>query len=145
VTIFSTARISGLDSVAGGLDYRRRPRRAPNIDRYGYREFAWSNVVTSAQPTFAGVARPEAEVTPWAQKQGTSQLVLIGQTAASAIDGSWSLKSKVKLSNSHYSITASQTGDTGPPSVLYSLVSDSYGGLPNALVIQSPHNGKGKS
>jgi hypothetical protein len=145
VTIFSTARISGLDTVAGGLDYRRRPRRAPNIDRYGYREFAWSNVVTSAQPTFAGEARPEAEVTLWAQKQADSQPVLIGQTAASATDGSWTLKSKVKLSNGHYAITASQTGDNGPQSVLYSLEPVSYEALPSALVIQSPHNGKGKT
>ena len=74
MTIFSTARISGLDSVAGGLDYRRRPRRAPNIDRYGYREFAWSNVVTSAQPTFAGVARPEVVACAGVHKYGVRRM-----------------------------------------------------------------------
>jgi streptogramin lyase len=128
----SIVRISGLDTLAGGLDDRHRPKRAPYIHDYwyGHTIFAWSNVTTQARPTFAGVGRPGAEVTLWAQKEGASQPVLIGQTAASSTDGSWTLKSHVKLSNGNYAVTASQTGDTGPPTVLYSLS--------NALVIQAP-------
>jgi hypothetical protein len=72
--------------------------------------------------------------------------VSIGQVRASKFDGSWTLKSHVKLSNGNYAITASQTGDTGPPSVLYSPQPDSSGDLSNALVIQLPQHGtKGKS
>ncbi len=141
----SIVRISGLDTVAGGLDDRHRPKRAPDFTTYGYDLFAWSNVTASAQPTFAGVARPGGEVTLWAQKQGDSQPVLIGQTAASGTDGSWTLKSHVKLSNGYYAVAATQSGDAGPPSVLYSLEPDSSGSLSNALVIQSPHGNKGKA
>ncbi len=141
----SIVRIGGLDTVAGGLDDQHRPRRAPYTYDVAYGVFAWSNVTTQARPTFAGVARPGAEVTLWAQKEGASQPVLIGQTAASSTDGSWTLKSQVKLSNGNYAVTASQTGNTGPPSVLYSLEPDSSGSLSNALVIQSPHGGKGKA
>ncbi len=79
------------------------------------------------------------------QKQGENQPVLIGQTTASAVDGSWTLKSKVKLSDGYYAITAAQTGDTGPPSVLYSLQPDSSGSLSSALVIQAPDGRSGKA
>jgi hypothetical protein len=142
----SIQRISGLDSVLGGLDYRHRPKRSP--DYYtGYTTYYdyWTNVTTSARPTFAGVATPGSEVTIWAQKQGESQPLLIGQATASTTDGSWTLKSHVTLSNGYYAVTANQTGDTRPPSVLYSLAPDSSGNLSNALVIQSRHNGKGKA
>ncbi|MGO9809973.1 MAG: Ig-like domain-containing protein, partial [Isosphaeraceae bacterium] len=132
----SIVRISGLDSVSGGLDYRHRPKRAPD---YSYE---WTNVIGSAKPTFAGVAQPGAEVTLWAQKQGDNQPVSIGQVKASNSDGSWTLTSHLKLSDGNYAVTATQTGDTGPPSVLYSLEPDSSGNLSNALVIQTRHGGK---
>ncbi len=134
-------RINALDTLAGGLDYRHRPKRAPDYVLSGY-IFAspiWTNVSGTAAPTFAGVARPGAEVTLWVQKQGESQPVSIGQVKASKSDGSWTLKSQVKLTNGDFAVTATQTGDTGPPSVLYSLAPDSNGDLPNALVIQARH------
>jgi len=132
----SIVRISGLDTVAGGVDYRHRPKRAPD---YSYE---WTNVSGSAKPTFAGVAKPGAEVTLWAQKQGDNQPVSIGQVKASMSDGSWTLTSHLKLSDGNYALTATQTGDTGPPTVLYSLAPDSSGNLSNALVIQTRHAGK---
>ncbi len=76
------------------------------------------------------------------QKQGENQPVSIGQVKASTSDGSWTLKSQVKLTSGNYAVTATQTGDTGPPSVLYSLEPDSSGNLSNALVIQTRHAGK---
>ncbi len=88
-------------------------------------------------PTFSGVARPGAEVTLAGQKQGEIQPVLIGKVRASKSDGSWTLKSHVKLSAGTYAVTATQSGDTSPPSVLYSLEPDSSGNLSNALVIKS--------
>jgi streptogramin lyase len=130
-------RISRLDSLAGSLDYRKRPERGPDLANYGYDMFSWTNVTTEARPSFAGVGRPGADVTLWAQKQGENPPVLLGQATASSTDGSWTLKSQVKLSNGNYAVTATQTGDSGPPSVLYSLTPDSYGNLPNALVIQA--------
>ncbi len=96
----------------------------------------------NVRPTFAGVATPGAEVTLWAQKQGDNQPISIGQVQASQSDGSWTLKSQVKLTSGNYAVTATQTGDTGPPSVLYSLTPDSSGNLSNALVIQTRHPGK---
>jgi len=138
----SIVRISGLDTVAGSLDDRHRPRRAPDYYSGAYDQFSWTNITATAHPTFAGVAKPGAEVTLWAQKQGENQPVSIGQVEASESDGSWTLKSQVKLSDGNYAVTATQTGDTGPPSVLYSLAPDSSGGLSNALVIQTRHAGK---
>jgi streptogramin lyase len=129
----SIVRIGGLDTLAGGLDYRHRPPHPPDAFTNDYDYFSWTNVTSETRPTFAGVARPGAQVTLWAQKQGHSQPVFIGQTAASNTDGSWTLKSKVKLSNGNYAVTASQTGDTGPPSVFYSMA--------NPLVIQASHGG----
>jgi len=133
----SVVRISGLDTVAGGLDFRHRPKRAPD-----YVDDQWTNVTASSRPTFAGVAQPGAEVTLWAQKQGESQPVSIGQVKANNSDGSWTLTSHIKLINGNYAVTATQSGDTGPPSVLYSLVPDSSGDLSNALVIQTTDAGK---
>ncbi|MGO9467352.1 MAG: Ig-like domain-containing protein [Isosphaeraceae bacterium] len=138
----SIVRISGLDTVAGSLDYRHRPRRAPDYYGGGYDQFSWTNVTATAHPAFAGVATPGAEVTLWVQKQGENQPVSIGQVKASTSDGSWTLKSQVKLTSGNYAVTATQTGDTGPPSVLYSLEPDSSGNLSNALVIQTRHAGK---
>ncbi len=139
----SIVRISGLNTVAGGLDYRHRRKRAPD---YAYNPNSggdqWTNVSGTAKPTFAGVATPGAEVTLWAQRQGDNQPVSIGQVQASKTDGSWTLTSHVKLSDGNYAVTATQTGDTGPPSVLYSLAPDSSGNLSNALVIQTRHAGK---
>jgi virginiamycin B lyase len=126
-------RISGLNTILGSLDYRHRPRREP--DYYGVGE--WSNVTADTKPTFAGVGPPGAEVTLWVQKQGDSEPVSIGQAEANAKDGSWTLKSQVKLSNGDYAVTATQAGSNGPPSVLYSLAPDASGNLSNALVIQS--------
>jgi len=88
------------------------------------------------------VAEPGAEVSLWAQKQGDNQPVSIGQVTASKSDGSWTLTSHLKLSDGNYAVTATQTGDTGPPSVLYSLAPDSSGNLSNALVIQTRNAGK---
>ncbi len=135
----SIVRISGLDTVAGGLDYRHRPQQAPD---YSYDQS--TNVSSSANPTFAGVAKPGAEVALRAQKQGDNQPVLIGRVKASKVDGSWTLTSHVALSNGNYAVTAAQTGSTGPPSVLYSLTPDSYGDLSNALVIAASPAGNGK-
>jgi len=133
-------RISGLDTVAGGLDYRHRPQQAPD---YSYSQ--WTNVSGSANPTFSGVAKPGAEVALRAQKQGDNQAVSIGRVKASKIDGSWTLTSHVALSDGNYAVTAAQTGSTGPPSVLYSLAPDSYGDLSNALVIAASPAGNGKA
>ncbi len=139
----SIVRISGLDTVAGALDYRHRPKLAPDLITSENGHY-WTNVTGSSQPTFAGVAKPGAAVTLWVQKQGENEPVAIGQVKASKTDGSWTLKSHVKLSNGSYAVTATQTGDPGPPSVLYSLEPDSSGNLSNALVIQTAHAGKGK-
>ena len=136
----SIVRISGLDTVVGGLDYRHRPKRAPDYYAGSYDQ--WTNVTRSAKPTFAGVVKPGAEVILWAQKQGENQPVSIGQVKASKSDGSWTLTSHVTLSDGNYAVTATQTGDTGPPSVLYSLEPDSSGNLLNALVIQTRYAGK---
>ena len=66
----------------------------------------------------------------------------IGQVKASKSDGSWTLTSHLGLSDGNYAVTATQTGDTGPPSVLYWLEPDSTGKLSNALVIQTRRAGK---
>ncbi len=139
----SIQRVSGLDSVSGSLDYRHRPKRAPDYayDPSTYDD-QWTNVSGTAKPTFAGVAAPGAELTLWAQKQGENAPVSIGQVEASKSDGSWTLKSQVTLSNGYYAVTASQTADPGPPSVLYSLAPDPSGNLSNALVIHTRHAGK---
>ncbi len=132
----SIVRVSGLDGIAGGLDYRHRPKRAPDYEpTYAYNP-GWTNVTTIARPTFAGIAKLGAEVTLWVQKQGDNQPVSIGRVKASCSDGSWTLTSRLKLSNGNYAVTATQTGDSGPPTVLYSLAPDPYSGdLSNALVI----------
>ncbi len=133
-------RISGLDSVVGGLDHRNRPKQAPD---YAYDQ--WTNVSSTATPTFAGVAKPGAVVALWTQKQGANQPVLIGRVRASKSDGSWTLTSHVTLSDGDYALTATETGDTGPHSVLYSLAPGSSGKLSNALVIQATDAAKVKA
>jgi streptogramin lyase len=139
-------RVSAPETPAGGLDYRHRPRRTPDYvtsdDQTGNH---WTNVTSTPHPTFAGVAKPGAELTLWAQKQGENSQMSLGQVKASKTDGSWILTSRIKLSNGNYAVTATENGDTGPPSVLYSLVPDASGDLSNALVIQSPHGGKRKA
>ncbi len=137
----SIVRISGLDGVSGSLDYRHRPKRAP--DYYAGYYDPWTNVSGSARPTFAGVAKPGAEVTLWVQ--GANQPVSIGQVKASKSDGSWTLTSRLELSDGAYGVTATQSGDSSPPSVLYSLVPDSSGNLSNALWIQTTPAGNGKA
>lgn len=139
--------VNGLDSPVGGLDYRHRPMRAPDYLKNSYDggPNGWTNITSNVQPTFAGVAQPGAEVTLWAQKQGETSPVSIGQVRASKTDGSWTLKSHVKLTSGDYAVTATQLGDTGPPSVFYSLEPDSSGNLSNAHVIESPHGGKGNA
>jgi streptogramin lyase len=142
----SIERISGLDTVLGALDYRHRSQAAPDYLQASYAGtplplFNWTNTTTSSQPTFSGVAKPGAEVTLWAQKQGQNKPLLIGRATASKLDGSWTLKSHVKLSNGYYAVTATQSGHAGPPSVLYSLEPDSLGNLLKALVIQAPSGG----
>jgi hypothetical protein len=130
----SIVRISGLNSPAGALDYRHG-RQTHN----GY-----PTVSETAHPTFAGVASLGSEVTLSAQKQGQNQPVSIGQVKASKSDGSWTLSSHVKFSNGSYAITATQNGDTGSPTVLYSLEPDSSGDL-NALLVQIPRPKKRNS
>ncbi len=133
--------ISGLDTVLGALDYRSRLKAAPDYVRSAYGNY-WTNTTSSAQPTFAGIALPGSEVTLWVQMQGQSQPVPIGQVKASKFDGSWTLKSHVKLGNGYYAVTATQSANAGMPSVLYSLAPDSSGNLSNALVIQTAHRAK---
>ena len=53
----------------------------------------------------------------------------IGHVQASKIDGSWTLTTNHRLSNGNYAVTATQSGDSSPPSVLYSLTPDSSGNL----------------
>ena len=77
----SIVRISGLDTVSGSLDYRHREKKSPDYAvRYDYN--TWTNSTGSAKPAFAGVVRPGSEVTVWAQKQGETQPVVIGQAIA---------------------------------------------------------------
>jgi streptogramin lyase len=132
----SIVRVSGVDTPLGGLDYRHRPRRKPDYVRSSYGNY-WTNTSSSAQPTFAGIAKPGSELTLWAQMQGQTQPVSLGRVKANAFDGSWTLKSKVRLNNGNYAVTATQAGQTGPASVLYSLEPDSSGNLSNALVIDA--------
>ena len=138
----SIVRISGLDALAGGLDYR-----AADHGQVYFYDDASAVLAKSAQPTFAGVASPGAKVTLWAQKQGQSQQVEIGTARATGVDGTWKLKSRVKLSDGNYAVTATQNENTGSPSVLYSLEPDSLGNLTNALVVDTsraakPHRGR---
>jgi streptogramin lyase len=133
-------RISGLETPTGALDYRHRPRRAPDYDRVpsgGSYWDPWTNITSNAQPTFAGIAQPGAELTLWAQMQGQSQPIKIGQVKANTSDGSWTLKSKVRLANGNYAVTATQSGDAPATGALYSLEPDSSGNLSNALVIDA--------
>jgi streptogramin lyase len=135
----SIVRVSGLETPMGALDYRHRPKRAPDYrvppgTSYGD---TWTNISSSAQPTFAGVASPGAELTLWAQMQGQKAPVAIGHVKASKSDGSWTLKSQVRLSNGNYAVTATQSGDAPATGVLYSLEPDSSGILSNALVIDA--------
>ena len=133
----SIVRISGLDTPLGGLDYRHRSKQPPD-----YENHSWTNITGNAHPTFAGVARPGSEVTLSVQRQGENAPVAIGTVHASRSDGSWTLTSNRRLSAGSYAVTATQTGDTGPPSVLYSLEPDASGALSNALVIASPESVK---
>jgi streptogramin lyase len=138
----SIVRLTGLDPPAGGLDNQARPRHAPDFIA-GQPESNWTNVSSSAHPTFEGVAKPGAEVTLWVQKQGASESVSIGKVRASRSDGSWTLKSHRRLSDGAYAVTATQAGDSGNPGVLYSLDPGYDGGLPNALVIPDEESGEG--
>ncbi len=139
--VSSIGRIGGLNSVAGGLSLRGRPRRPPDfVTAYG--QGSWTNTTAEKRPTFAGVATPGAEVTLWVQQQGQDQPTAIGEVKADRVDGSWTLTSGVRLEDGTYAVTATQTGDTGPPDVLYSLTPDSDGNLSNALVIESAKGGK---
>jgi streptogramin lyase len=133
----SILRMSGQGGPIGGLDYRTRPKRAPDFVNLNYGPPYWTNVSGTAHPTFAGIARPGAEVTLWAQKQGESQPVPIGHVHASPTDGSWTLKSHVRLSDGSYALTASQKGDTGPPTMLYTLNADPSSVFAEPLVIDT--------
>ncbi len=68
-------------------------------------------------------------MTLWVQKQGETQTISIGQVHANPKDGSWTLKTNHRLSNGNYAVTATQSDDSSPPSVLYSLTPDSSGDL----------------
>ena len=75
----------------------------------------WTNTTTEQHPTFDGVAKPAQEVTVYAQRQGQAQPQEIGHVRASRDEGTWTLTSRVRLSPGDYAVTASQSGDTGPP------------------------------
>jgi hypothetical protein len=80
--------------------------------------------------TFTSFSIPLVEVV---QPQG----IATGPDGNNRRDGSWTLTSHHRLSDGTYAVTASQTGETGPPSVLYSLEPDSSGNLSNARVIDT--------
>jgi len=142
----SIVRMSAQDTPAGGLDYRSRPRRAPDYSEGAYSTGPyWTNVTACAHPTFSGVARPGSEVTLWVQKQGAARPVMIGKVHAKGSDGSWMLTSHVKLSDGSYAVTASQAGDTGPPTSLYTLDSDPSSVSVEPLVIDTKHAKKASS
>ena len=132
----SIFHISAQEGPAGGLDHRNRPERAPD---YRHR---WTNVSGTAHPTFAGIATPGALVTLWAQKSGANQPVAIGHVHANRKDGSWTLKSHVRLSNGSYAVTASQKGDAGPSSMLYTLNADPSSVSSEPLVIATKRSKK---
>jgi streptogramin lyase len=134
----SILQVSGQNGPAGGLDYRNRPKHAPDyVYDSSTENDQWTNVSGTAHPTFAGVANPGAELTLWVQKQGESQPVAIGHVHANRDDGSWTLKSQVRLSDGSYAVTASQKGDTEPPSMLYTLDADPSSVSSEPLVIQT--------
>ena len=133
----SIVRVSGLDTVLGSLDYRHRPAHQPDFDGS-----SWTDVTGNAHPTFAGVARPGSEVTLSVQRRGENGPLAIGTVRASRSDGSWTLTSNRRLSPGAYAVTANQTGDASPPSVLYSLDPDGSGALSSALVIETAHAAK---
>jgi streptogramin lyase len=127
-------RISGLDSVAGGLDYRHRPKQAPDYDSSND---VWTNTTRETHPVFAGVARPGALVTLSVQRQGDSQVVVIGHAHASKHDGAWTLKSAKTLKDGSCAVIATQSRDSSPPTVLYSLQADASGNGPTPLIIDT--------
>ena len=138
--VSSILRTSGVDTLAGSLDYRS----GHDVQITFSNEGITATLTNTAQPKFAGVASPGAEVTLWIQKQGESQPVSIGTVRASGTDGTWTLKSRVKLSNGYYAVSATQNGDTGSPRVLYSLDPDSMGNMTNALWVNLSRAGKAK-
>ena len=83
-------------------------------------------------------------MTLWVQKQGENQPVSIGNARATGADGSWTITSRLKLTDGNYAVTATQNGDTGSPIALYSLQPDSLGNLSNALVVDISQGGKAK-
>ena len=119
----------------------RRTRPTSSPPRYGEPP-EWTHVTTNRHPTFDGVARPGAEVTVYVQKQGQAQPEEIGHVRARRGDGAWTLTSRLRLGDGDYAVTASQSGDTSPPAVIYSLQPDSYGNLSHALVIVSAPRSK---
>ena len=126
-------RATGLNTVAGGLDDRNRPKDA--VD-YNASSQSWTNATSSNHPTFAGLARPGAVVTLYAQREGSKAITMIGHVKADPKDGSWSLKIRQFLSDGTYAITARETGEPGQTSTLYSLTPDASGNLSNALIIE---------
>ncbi len=80
---------------------------------------------------------PGAVITLSVRKPGDSEPLPIGSVQASPTDGSWLLTSTVALANNAYEVTATQQGDTRPPSVLYSLEPDSSGDLSSALIVNT--------
>ena len=81
----------------------------------------WTNTTTNSHPVFAGVARPGAVVALSVQLQGETRFTVIGHAHASKQDGSWTLKSERKLKDGSYAVIATQSRDSSPPTVLYSL------------------------
>jgi hypothetical protein len=51
--------------------------------------------------------------------------------------GTWTIRIHNPLANGAYAIDATQSGDTGAPTTLYSLTPDGSGKLSNALMIQA--------
>ena len=134
-------RVSGLDTPAGALDDRTRSKLAPDYET-DRREF--TNITANPHTAFAGIAKPGAVVILYAKSLGQKHYVEIGEAHASTFDGSWALASSRRLADGTYAVVATQKGDPRLPTVLYSLVPDSYDGTyPNALVIDTSQGARG--
>jgi hypothetical protein len=76
-------------------------------------------------------------VTLFAQLDGSAKITEIGTVQVHG-DGTWTIPIQDPLANGTYAIYATQSGDTGAPTTLYSLTPDYAGKLSNALIIQAP-------
>ena len=126
-------KATGINTVAGGLDPRNRPKDAVDFNASSQ---SWTNSTTSNRPTFAGLARPGAVVTLYARREGSKAIAAIGHVKADPRDGSWTLTVRQFLSYGTYAITARETGGLGQTRTHYSPTPDASVTLSNALVIK---------